>query len=80
MDWEVDCLLDDRVSGAIKEAEWDWGDVVGSELMIRCKNGIQETVSGSRVNKYTDVFVWDKFGGELYCQRVRTGKSRDVEL
>ena len=39
-DWEVDCFLDDQVSRAIEEAEWDQGDVVGLELVIRHKNGI----------------------------------------
>ena len=39
-DWEVDWLLDNRVSGAIEEVKWDQGDVVSSELVIRCKNGI----------------------------------------
>src|SRR3979490_3341495 len=42
-DWEVDCLLDDQVSGAIKEAKWDQGDVVSKYVLLSSLHSVIPT-------------------------------------
>ena len=43
--------------------EWNWIDVVGTEVMFRSDGGVEEAMSGTRVYEDTDQSIQNKVRG-----------------